>query len=45
MGEISVAVMTMICLEAGLILSAMAQVRAEIDKLSTLKAPFGSRRQ
>src|SRR6516225_8489339 len=42
MGEISVAVMTMICLEAGLILGAMAQVRAEIDKLSTPKAPFGS---
>jgi hypothetical protein len=32
MGEISVAVMTMICLEAGLILRAMAQVRASAGR-------------
>jgi hypothetical protein len=36
--------MIMICLEDGLI-GAIAQVRAEIDKLSTLEAPFGSMRQ
>ena len=44
MGESSVAVMTMFASTMDCFLSAMAQVAGAIDKLSTPKLPFGSRR-
>src|SRR5215469_17829520 len=42
MGDSSVAVMTMICLDDWIDFKRNARVRAEIDKHSTPKVPFGS---